>query len=91
MKSQLLKQAQNYEATYGGRIRDGERPLFHVTPTVGWLNDPNGFSYYEGKYHLFYQYNPYSTHWASMHWGHLVSDDMVRREALPAEIGRAHV
>lgn len=84
MKLQLLEQARNYEATYGSRIHPEERPLFHVTPTVGWLNDPNGFSYYQGKYHLFYQYNPYNTHWASMHWGHLVSDDMIRWERLPA-------
>ena len=27
------------------------------------MNDPNGFSYYQGKYHLFYQYYPYKTVW----------------------------
>lgn len=58
MNADLLAQARHYEKTYGSRIAPEERPLFHVTPTVGWLNDPNGFSYYQGKYHLFYQYNP---------------------------------
>ena len=84
MNADLLAQARHYEKTYGSRIAPEERPLFHVTPTVGWLNDPNGLSYYQGKYHLFYQYNPYNTHWASMHWGHLVSEDLIRWERLPA-------
>ena len=30
-------------------------PKYHVAPPVGWLNDPNGFSYYKGEYHIFYQ------------------------------------
>lgn len=42
-----------------------------------WINDPNGFIYYKGKYHLFYQYFPYAPVWGTMHWGHAISDDMV--------------
>ena len=61
MKSSKLTEARSYETKYGDQISPQERPLFHVTPAVGWLNDPNGFSYYQGKYHLFYQ--PYNTHW----------------------------
>ena len=84
MASDLLARARAYEETYGGQITAEERPVYHVTPTVGWLNDPNGFSWYGGKYHLFYQYNPYSTQWDTMHWGHLVSEDMVKWERMPA-------
>ena len=51
-------------------------PVYHVAPPVGWLNDPNGFSYYKGEYHIFYQHHPYSVNWGPMHWGHSTSKDL---------------
>ena len=63
-----------------------ERPEFHLSPKVGWMNDPNGFSYYKDKFHLFYQYYPYDSQWGPMHWGHAVSDDLLHWEYLPAAI-----
>lgn len=86
MISEKLKQARGYEAAHGADILPEERPLFHVTPTVGWLNDPNGFSLYRGEYHLFYQYHPYGTVWGPMHWGHCKSRDLLRWERLPAAL-----
>ena len=80
----ILEQARNYEEVYGDRIPDGARPLFHVVPRVGWMNDPNGFSVYKGEYHLFYQYYPYNTSWGPMHWGHVKTRDFIRWEWLPA-------
>ena len=59
------------------------RPQFHFSPEANWMNDPNGMVYYEGEYHLFYQYYPDSTVWGPMHWGHAVSEDMVHWEHLP--------
>lgn len=84
MNSKELQQARKYEETYGGKIREEERPLFHVSPKVGWLNDPNGFSYYKGEYHLFYQYHPYDTNWGPMHWGHVTTKDFIKWNWLPA-------
>ena len=69
MPSEILNKARAYEAKHGAAISPAERPAYHMTPYVGWLNDPNGFSYYKGKYHQFYQYNPYDVRWAPMHWG----------------------
>lgn len=56
------------------------RHTYHAQTPVGWSNDPNGFSYYNGKIHLFHQYNPYNTVWGPMHWGHYTSDDFIKWE-----------
>lgn len=81
-----LEKARMYEKTHSAQIPPKERPLFHVTAAVGWMNDPNGFSVYQGEYHLFHQYHPYDIHWGPMHWGHLKSRDLVRWEYLPAAL-----
>ena len=51
--------------------------ILHLKAPGDWINDPNGFIYYKGKYHLFYQYFPCAPIWGTMHWGHAVSEDLI--------------
>ncbi|HEL2418124.1 glycoside hydrolase family 32 protein [Streptococcus suis] len=62
------------------------RPERHFVPEIGWINDPNGFVYFKGEYHLFYQFNPYESVWGPMHWGHAKSKDLVNWEHLPVAL-----
>ena len=86
MISEKLEKARAYEAENEKKITPLMRPVFHLTPRVGWMNDPNGFSYYNGKYHMFYQYYPYRPFWGPMHWGHAVSEDLLHWNYLPTAL-----
>lgn len=69
-------------------LNDNEiyRPAYHHTPLYGWMNDPNGMFYKDGKWHLYYQWNPYGSRWQNMTWGHSSSSDLVNWEHHPAAI-----
>jgi Beta-fructosidases (levanase/invertase) len=50
---------------------------YHIQPSTGLLNDPNGFSYFNNQWHLFYQSFPYGAVHGLKSWAHLTSDDLV--------------
>ena len=56
------------------------RPLHHIAPAKGWINDPNGFIHFKGQYHLYCQHNPKDVVWGPMHWLHFQSKDLIHWE-----------
>ena len=81
-----LERVRDFEREQAQKLSATERPLFHLTPLVGWMNDPNGFCWYKGQYHLFYQYHPFSRQWGPMHWGHAVSADLLHWTYMPCAL-----
>lgn len=53
------------------------RQKFHIQPKTGLLNDPNGFSYYQGRYHLFYQWFPLGPVHGVKYWYHVSSVNLI--------------
>jgi len=65
------------------------RPVYHFSPAINWTNDPNGLLYFDGEYHIFYQYNPFGNKWGHMSWGHAISKDLIHWQHLPLAIPEA--
>lgn len=83
--AQLLEKSKN----------DNWKPIYHIHPEFGLLNDPNGLAYFNGYYHLFHQWYPYGTTHGMKHWAHLKSKNLVewtREEValIPTEDYEAH-
>lgn len=73
-----LEEADEYIKENSSSVNKRYRNTYHYQMPLGWINDPNGFSYFNGKYSLFSQFNPYKPEWGGIHWGHMVSDDLVK-------------
>ncbi len=72
---------------------DRYRPQYHFVSPESQLNDPNGLCFWQGRWHLFYQAyppdefpNPEDVPKRRQHWGHAVSEDLVRWRDLPYAI-----
>lgn len=53
---------------------------YHLMPNAGWVNDPNGLCYFNGYYHVFYQYSPLDAKGGLKLWGHCKSKDFINWE-----------
>lgn len=88
----MLGKAEQSAATIKEHVgKDPMRLKFHFMPPAYWMNDPNGLIYYQGEYHMFYQFHPYSAEWGPMHWGHAKSKDLVHWEHLPIALAPSEV
>lgn len=75
MTADLMQRAA--EAMAASRAQaDPDYPVFHVTPPVGRLNDPNGLLIKDGTHHVFYQFSPFFPE-RGVFWGHASSVDLV--------------
>jgi beta-fructofuranosidase len=63
---------------------DRYRPLYHFVSPESTLNDPNGLSFWQGNWHMFYQAYPPED--KRQHWGHAISKDLVHWQDLPYAI-----
>lgn len=61
-------------------LKNAWRLKYHLMPPKGWLNDPNGLSYFKGEYHVFYQYSPDNVNGGLKYWGHYKSKDFLNWE-----------
>ncbi|VGO22689.1 glycoside hydrolase family 32 protein [Pontiella sulfatireligans] len=65
-------------------LQDPHHPIYHFTSPEHNLNDPNGLSFWNGKWHMFYQ--GYPPEYPRQHWGHAISEDLVHWRDLPYAI-----
>lgn len=81
--SDFMKKAEDEIALRGYIVNsDYNKPVFHISPEVGFINDPNGLIYYRGEYHIFYQWNPFFPGTKHVYWAHVKSKDLVHWERL---------
>jgi beta-fructofuranosidase len=68
-------------------VRDPTRAGYHIQPRRGWINDPNGMLYRDGRWHVFFQHNPTGAFHTDIHWGHVSSGDLVSWREHPVAFG----
>jgi len=71
---EIYQDLNNY---YSNKDKNMWRNNFHIEMPFGLVNDPNGLSYYDNKFHIFYQWNPFGCEHKTKHWGLVTTTDFV--------------
>ena len=62
------------------------RPQAHLTPARGWMGEPNGLVFHDGRYHLYYPYRPDGAAGEPTHWAHAASTDLIHWAHYPVAL-----
>lgn len=62
------------------------RPQWHHSARQGFINDPNGFIFHQGEYHLFYGLDPLTPGDKNRYWVHYTSRDLVNWDEQPVAL-----
>ena len=73
----VLKNAEEIRPLHERIVKSDYRQHYHIQSITGLLNDPNGFVYHNGLWHLFYQWCPWGAVHGLKYWYHTVSEDLV--------------
>ncbi|RCR71186.1 glycoside hydrolase family 32 protein [Larkinella punicea] len=73
-----------FDASRKELAEDHHRPTYHYVSPEGIMNDPNGLCFWQGRWHMFYQGFPPED--PRVHWGHVVSTDLIHWRDLPYAI-----
>ena len=76
-KYRYLKDPQELQELYGRISASRYRQTYHNQAVTGLMNDPNGFVWFDNRWHLFYQWCPWGAVHGLKHWYHIVSKDLV--------------
>ncbi len=76
-KYRYLKDPQELTELYARIAGSPYRQTFHNQAVTGLMNDPNGFVWFNNRWHLFYQWCPWGAVHGLKHWYHIVSKDLV--------------
>ena len=76
-KYRYLKDPQELKDLYDRIVLSDYRQTYHIQAVTGLMNDPNGFVWYDNRWHLFYQWCPWGAVHGLKYWYHVVSKDLI--------------